>query len=901
MVGKNNLKHHVGLKGTKVQRFTIKKLSVGVASVTIGAMLLIPNSALDVNAAELDDTTIESEQSIAEEAEETDELDLQEVTPAQVSLEAPETYEVATRDSYIEGITPENAEEIRVFLPGDTEEYHVANILSQNPFTGERAFSLALPVGYRLPAGEEVQVVAVDGEGTQSAPTDKTVVDSDALTQLTVDSIYPETEVISGTVNLAVESVQVVLPNGAQIGATVGEDGVWTANLFANSSSLTIGESIDVRVRIDGNTHTYVDEFVVEEAPEETVELPRPQGLTLQRLPHGATIYAENFVRNIDEFPEGTTFEFYDYDTQTGTESILLDVRPNPEFRNERVVIRASHPDAEDSVDSFNFTVIIEAPEEAPIDLEESSLIVARLGYYGNRYYQTQITLVDELGRPVENLTEDDFELLGFGGITNFQADGNYYRLDTERAAELRPEHSWSIEDGVITINIEEEMNFITFDPNGGEMNNELQSVEVPEGVDYQVPYNFTLDLKRPGYTFIGWKMNGEGELLSPYQPIINVSEDTTLVAQWAETVGKFSIHLYDENPATQNERYAVTLRAEDGTEYVLTSNSYSANYRTWEVEDIPNGTYTLLINGFEVSAGEKFGQNDTTSSIVINEEGTATVELGFVDDKSTTFIRYKVYGESIPEIPVVTIDPVYEGANTITGTGNPGESIEISVSGSFEDSEILEISEDGLFSYAPGIRNAMFRLFANGYSAQAGDVITVRWASGDGRVLDQYVVQATPDNIDLTPLLELITEAEAYSNEDGQYTEESFTALTAAISDAQSALDSIETEEDLVEILNALQAAIDGLEEVPGEEVQNPEEPDDSEEPENPTEPENAEESVDFEEEEDSGEPENEENKNEKELPKTGVTSSSTILTGMVSLLSGLGLMIAPKTKRKD
>lgn len=74
--------------------------------------------------------------------------------------------------------------------------------------------------------------------------------------------------------------------------------------------------------------------------------------------------------------------------------------------------------------------------------------------------------LVDGLGRPVEGLTEADFEILGFGGIVNFQADSNYYRLDTERADDLRPEYSLSIEDGVININIEEATNVITFDPN---------------------------------------------------------------------------------------------------------------------------------------------------------------------------------------------------------------------------------------------------------------------------------------------------------------------------------------------------------------------------------------------------------------------------------------------------
>src|SRR5699024_6620628 len=96
--------------------------------------------------------------------------------------------------------------------------------------------------------------------------------------------------------------------------------------------------------------------------------------------------------------------------------------------------------------------------------------------------------------------------------------------------------------------------------------------------------------------------------------------------------------------------RYTVTLVAEDGTEYPLTSNQYGPGHRTWKVQDVPNDTYTLVINGFIISEGEKSGQNDTTSVFVVNNDGTATVDLEFVDNKSTTFIRYKIYGEPIPE-----------------------------------------------------------------------------------------------------------------------------------------------------------------------------------------------------------------------------------------------------------
>src|SRR5699024_1940102 len=67
--------------------------------------------------------------------------------------------------------------------------------------------------------------------------------------------------------------------------------------------------------------------------------------------------------------------------------------------------------------------------------------------------------------------------------------------------------------------------------------------------------------------------------------------------------------------------------------------------------EDIPNGTYTLVVDGFNILEGEKFGQPDTTSEFVVNDDGTATVDLEFVDNNSTTFIRYRIYGEPVPEV----------------------------------------------------------------------------------------------------------------------------------------------------------------------------------------------------------------------------------------------------------
>lgn len=204
------------------------------------------------------------------------------------------------------------------------------------------------------------------------------------------------------------------------------------------------------------------------------------------------------------------------------------------------------------------------------------------------------------------------------------------------------------------------ETHTVTIDPNGGTINEEYTSTEVTEGETYSLPALFRSELNLPGYTLVGFAVEGtlldsEGNSVSeiPISTSRNYTPETdvTLSAIWEETTGGFRALIYDDVPSTQRDRYTVTLIAEDGTEYPLTSNQYGPDHRTWRIEDVPNGTYTLVIDGYNISDGEKFGQNDTTSDFIVNDDGTATVDLEFVDNKSTTFIRYRIYGEPIPEV----------------------------------------------------------------------------------------------------------------------------------------------------------------------------------------------------------------------------------------------------------
>lgn len=123
------------------------------------------------------------------------------------------------------------------------------------------------------------------------------------------------------------------------------------------------------------------------------------------------------------------------------------------------------------------------------------------------------------------------------------------------------------------------------------------------------------------------------------------------------------------------------------------------------------------------------------------------------------------------------------------------------------------------------------------------------------------------PVLVDVSDLEALIQEAKEISNDDEQYTESSFAALQEAIEKAESALATIETEEELAAAIASLQAAINGLEEVPEEAVPTPT-PKPTPEVEDPV----------VEDGDDNG----------KKLPKTATNSFNFIAIGLFVLLIG-------------
>jgi secreted pullulanase len=116
--------------------------------------------------------------------------------------------------------------------------------------------------------------------------------------------------------------------------------------------------------------------------------------------------------------------------------------------------------------------------------------------------------------------------------------------------------------------------------------------------------------------------------------------------------------------------------------------------------------------------------------------------------------------------------------------------------------------NQHGAFDVIPKMENNARAFVAEGVSET--DVQSVYTEPYTIEFIETEV--ETLEEIDTTKLTELISTAESYSNESGDYTEESFTALTEATENAENVLLTIETEEALAQAVASLEAAINGL-----------------------------------------------------------------------------------------
>lgn len=131
-----------------------------------------------------------------------------------------------------------------------------------------------------------------------------------------------------------------------------------------------------------------------------------------------------------------------------------------------------------------------------------------------------------------------------------------------------------------------------------------------------------------------------------------------------------------------------------------------------------------------------------------------------------------------------------------------------------------------------------------------------------------------TPDpELDLSELEALIDEAKEITNDEDEYTEESFADLESAIEAADAALDAIETVEELEIAIANLQAAIDALEKVEVKPTPKPEDPFIEDNGDNNDE---------------DAKPESNGDNDGLELPKTATNTFNLIAIGAFILLTG-------------
>ena len=266
----------------------------------------------------------------------------------------------------------------------------------------------------------------------------------------------------------------------------------------------------------------------------------------------------------------------------------------------------------------------------------------------------------------------------------------------------------------------------VSFDANGGTGTMNV----VPEQLgEYTLPDNsFTAPA---GKHFIGWKVNGEGDLVQPGAKI-NVGADVRLVAQWAVT------------------KYTVSFSAGDGTgtkeavgdqlgEYTLPENTFTAptgkHFIGWRV----NGEGNLLQPGAKITVSanvQLVAQWATT---------TYTVSFGAGDGTGTMADVGNQLGEyTLPENTFVAPSGKHFAGWKVNGQGNllqPGEKITVSA-------DVQLVAQYAITTYTvtfsagdgTGTMNPVaevvgeYELPANGFTAPAGKHFA-GWLLSNGNV----------------------------------------------------------------------------------------------------------------------------------------------------------------------
>lgn len=486
-----------------------------------------------------------------------------------------------------------------------------------------------------LEVGDVVTVVIYSLNGGTSEEVTATVIDAGEQFELNVDPIKVGDTVITGT---ATPGSQVFVPELGGRNVTVDSEGNFTINLQGSASELE--EGLEVRFQVRLNDKTY-------EAGTVTVEA-RTYPITSYNASNGEVLDLPEAAAEGETVTFRTQPNHSQYTSRVrvafGGTSPLVDIEIN-EDGTYSVVMPADSAYVRVAFTNFNANF---QPTRPTLDAGETQQFTFNI-------VKGRGDVVVE--NPVWSVADESVATVDQNGLVTAVAGGETVVTFTYTVE--GNEHS---REATVTV-IPPVVYTVTIDANEGTINPEVATTEVLEGETFTLPIQYTSQLAKEGYTLVGYTVEGtlldsdgnEVTEISRYRATYTPTSDVTLTAVWEITSGKLSINLHDDAPATQTDRYTLTATDEDGVVYNLSSGSHNSSRRTWEVEDLPNGTYTLEIDGFLITEAEKSGHPDTESIFTVNEDGTATLVLAFEDDSASSFIRYNVFGrEDRPSAPVI-------------------------------------------------------------------------------------------------------------------------------------------------------------------------------------------------------------------------------------------------------
>ena len=363
----------------KDTRFSIRKLTVGVASIAVASFL----TSGSVDAADLSILHSKDEKAAGYNPE----LPFEPFPPS-ISYTQPEapwmqgSVETEVPGDDVEEVTePNDANYVNPeapFAPGADANYEnpeatFAPGVDANYENPEAPFAPGVDANYENP---EAPFAPVEEEEETPETEEEAVFETReeaeeaAMKALENDPINGDFEVAQG----ADGKYRYVLKPAAVIPEDYETEEEAEAAALEALADDEINNAYEIVQTADGR---YVYLLSIKEEEKQPITLAKPKTVKNPTVLDGQVIQAVDFVTNKADFPVGTEFVFYAYKRSLplaiqdkaeefqNVGTLQLKVAPNPESRNQKIEIRAIHPDAKEVAKSIEFTIVVKANSEA--------------------------------------------------------------------------------------------------------------------------------------------------------------------------------------------------------------------------------------------------------------------------------------------------------------------------------------------------------------------------------------------------------------------------------------------------------------------------------------------------------------------------------------------------------